>query len=108
MSTASSVPIWITAVKAAPGSPQPKSSGKIRRCALLEIGRNSVSPWMTPRTMALRRSHTAQEPTGTRLRRAGGPAVAGIDDVTQAWPEEIRMSEAVRERVTRRWKEYGL
>ena len=31
-----------------------------------------------------------------------------LDDVTQAWPEEIRMSEAVRERVTRRWKEYGL
>ena len=31
-----------------------------------------------------------------------------LDDVTQAWPEEIRMSDAVRERVTRRWKEYGL
>ena len=30
-STASSVPIWMTAVKAAPGSPQPNSSGKIRR-----------------------------------------------------------------------------
>src|SRR5919112_2750365 len=64
MSTASSVPIWITAVNAAPGSPQPNSSGKIRRCALLEIGRNSVSPWMTPRTTALRRSLTGREPTG--------------------------------------------
>jgi 4-hydroxy-3-polyprenylbenzoate decarboxylase len=31
-----------------------------------------------------------------------------LDDVTQAWPEEIRMSDAVRERVTQRWKEYGL
>ena len=44
MSTASSVPIWITAVNAAPGSPHPKSSGKIRRWALLEMGRNSVRP----------------------------------------------------------------
>jgi 4-hydroxy-3-polyprenylbenzoate decarboxylase len=31
-----------------------------------------------------------------------------LDDVTQAWPDEIRMSEEVRERVTRRWKDYGL
>jgi len=31
-----------------------------------------------------------------------------LDDVAQPWPEEIRMSEAVRERVTRRWKDYGL
>jgi 4-hydroxy-3-polyprenylbenzoate decarboxylase len=31
-----------------------------------------------------------------------------LDDVTQAWPDEIRMSEDVRERVTRRWKDYGL
>jgi 4-hydroxy-3-polyprenylbenzoate decarboxylase len=31
-----------------------------------------------------------------------------LDDVTQPWPEEIRMSEEVRDRVTRRWKDYGL
>jgi 4-hydroxy-3-polyprenylbenzoate decarboxylase len=31
-----------------------------------------------------------------------------LDDVVQPWPEEIRMSEEVRERVTRRWKDYGL
>jgi 4-hydroxy-3-polyprenylbenzoate decarboxylase len=31
-----------------------------------------------------------------------------LDDVTQAWPDEIRMSEDMRERVTRRWKDYGL
>ena len=31
-----------------------------------------------------------------------------LDDVAQAWPEEIRMSEEVRARVTRRWKDYGL
>ena len=58
MSTASSVPIWMTAVNAAPGSPQPNSSGKIRRCAELEIGRNSVSPWSRPRKTALRKSST--------------------------------------------------
>jgi 4-hydroxy-3-polyprenylbenzoate decarboxylase len=33
---------------------------------------------------------------------------APLDRVEQAWPEEIRMSEEVRERVTRRWPEYGL
>jgi 4-hydroxy-3-polyprenylbenzoate decarboxylase len=31
-----------------------------------------------------------------------------MDDLGQPWPEEIRMSDDVRERVTRRWKDYGL
>jgi 4-hydroxy-3-polyprenylbenzoate decarboxylase len=31
-----------------------------------------------------------------------------LDDVGQAWPEEIRMSDEIRERVARRWNEYGL
>jgi len=31
-----------------------------------------------------------------------------LDDVTQPWPDEIVMSEEIRERVTRRWKDYGL
>ena len=31
-----------------------------------------------------------------------------LDDVTQAWPEEIRMTDEIRARVTRRWKDYGL
>jgi 4-hydroxy-3-polyprenylbenzoate decarboxylase len=31
-----------------------------------------------------------------------------LDDVVQAWPEEIRMSDDVRDLVTRRWKDYGL
>ncbi|HET7344058.1 MAG TPA: menaquinone biosynthesis decarboxylase [Methylomirabilota bacterium] len=31
-----------------------------------------------------------------------------LDDVTQPWPDEIRMSDEVRDRVTRRWKDYGL
>jgi 4-hydroxy-3-polyprenylbenzoate decarboxylase len=31
-----------------------------------------------------------------------------LDDVAQAWPEEIRMGDDIRDRVTRRWKDYGL
>jgi 4-hydroxy-3-polyprenylbenzoate decarboxylase len=30
-----------------------------------------------------------------------------MDDVAQAWPEEIVMTDDVRERVSRRWKDYG-
>src|SRR5690625_270554 len=53
MSTASSVPIWVMAVKAAPGSAAPgKNSPTMRRCAEEEIGRNSVRPWTRPRIIA--------------------------------------------------------
>jgi 4-hydroxy-3-polyprenylbenzoate decarboxylase len=31
-----------------------------------------------------------------------------MDDLGQPWPEEIRMTDDVRDRVTRRWKDYGL
>jgi 4-hydroxy-3-polyprenylbenzoate decarboxylase len=31
-----------------------------------------------------------------------------LDDVVQAWPDEIAMTDEMRARVTRRWKEYGL
>jgi 4-hydroxy-3-polyprenylbenzoate decarboxylase len=31
-----------------------------------------------------------------------------LDDVAQPWPDEIVMTGEIRERVTRRWKEYGL
>jgi 4-hydroxy-3-polyprenylbenzoate decarboxylase len=31
-----------------------------------------------------------------------------MDEIGQSWPDEIRMSDEVRETVTRRWKEYGL
>jgi hypothetical protein len=31
-----------------------------------------------------------------------------LDDVVQPWPEEIVMTQAMRDQVTRRWKEYGL
>ena len=33
---------------------------------------------------------------------------SALDDVAQTWPDEIVMTDEVRERVTRRWKEYGL
>ncbi len=33
---------------------------------------------------------------------------APLDRVEQPWPEEIRMSDEVRQRVARRWREYGL
>ena len=33
---------------------------------------------------------------------------SALDDIVQPWPEEITMSDEVRERVTRRWKDYGL
>ena len=55
ISTAVSVPSWVTAVNAAPGSSQPSSAGTIRWWALDEIGRNSVRPWTMPRTMDSRR-----------------------------------------------------
>ena len=33
---------------------------------------------------------------------------SALDDVAQPWPDEIVMTDEVRERVTRRWKDYGL
>jgi len=50
------VPICTTAVYAAPGSSQPSSCGTIARCALLEMGRNSVRPWTMPRSTERSRS----------------------------------------------------
>ncbi len=61
MTTAAIVPSWVTAVNAAPGSSQPRKAGTIRRWPVLEIGRNSVSPWTIPRTIASM-SDTAAEP----------------------------------------------
>ncbi len=58
-STAASVPSWVTAVNAAPGSSQPRKAGTIRRCPVLETGRNSVRPWTMPRTMAWKASMRA-------------------------------------------------
>src|SRR6476659_4575066 len=46
------VPSWMTAVNAAPGSSQPANAGTMRRCAVLETGRNSVRPCTKPSTIA--------------------------------------------------------
>ena len=55
------VPSWVTAVNAAPGSSQPRKAGTMRRCAVLEMGRNSVSPCTMPRTIDWK-IDTAAEP----------------------------------------------
>src|SRR5680860_1854117 len=100
MRTASSVPIWITAVNAAPGSPQPNSSGKIRRWALLEIGRNSVRPWRVPSATALRRSHTFGNPTDSlsdmQQRAVGhtGLKVSRLGLGTSQWGTQVDEHEA--------------
>ena len=54
--TASSVPTWQATSNARPNwsDSHPKTSRARRRCAELETGRNSVSPWMTPRSAAWR------------------------------------------------------
>src|SRR5450631_2747217 len=44
----------MTAAKAAPPSGQSSKAGTRRRCAVEEMGRNSVIPWTRPRTMAWR------------------------------------------------------
>jgi hypothetical protein len=56
--TAASVPIWMMAVKNAPGSsPGSMSSPTMRTCAEDEIGRNSVSACTIPSTAATSQSY---------------------------------------------------
>ncbi len=43
-STAAIVPSWMTALNPAPGSSHPNRAGRMRRCALDDMGRNSVRP----------------------------------------------------------------
>src|SRR5229473_2085247 len=52
MIAATSVPNWMTADAAAPGSPHPRTDGTISRCAVELMGMNSVRPWTRPRTIA--------------------------------------------------------
>ena len=52
MTTAAIVPSWMTAVTTCRDRPSPNRAGTIRRWAEDEIGRNSVSPWTIPSTMA--------------------------------------------------------
>lgn len=51
-STASSVPIWMIAVNAAPGSLPNMRSPTMRTCALDETGRYSVNACTNPRNIA--------------------------------------------------------
>ncbi|QJW96322.1 hypothetical protein FTUN_3879 [Frigoriglobus tundricola] len=46
--TAASVPSWITTVNASSGFWWSSSERAMSRCAVLLIGRNSVTPWITP------------------------------------------------------------
>ena len=70
MSTAASVPSWQTAVNAAPGSSQPRNAGTMRRWALEETGRNSVSPCTIPRTMDWMRFIRPREASGASRGRS--------------------------------------
>ena len=81
------MPIWVIAVNAAPGSSQPKAAPTIRRCALEEIGRNSVSPWTTPRTTASNqpmRSADAGDGGRTAGRRRHGGTGRGLRRLRRA------------------------
>src|SRR4051794_748037 len=84
------VPSWTTAVKAAPGSSQPRKAGTMRRWAVLEIGRNSVSPCVTPRTISSI-SDTSGEPYW--------PARRSVLGVPEALPGGLDLLEGVLARV---------
>src|SRR6266404_9035627 len=62
---------WITAVKAVPGSVQPRRAEIMRRCAALLIGRNSVKPWMRPNTAAWSKVIGLAEPRERLLQELG-------------------------------------
>src|SRR5438874_4045294 len=51
--TAKIDPSWIIVVNTPPGSSKPSRRLPISRCAVDDTGRNSVTPWMTPRMAAL-------------------------------------------------------
>src|SRR4051812_11053270 len=109
MITASSVPICVIAVNVAPGSPHPVSAPTMRRCALDEIGRNSVSPCTRPRMIASRKStrtyptpsavaqEIAEHRASERERRQRHPLV---DPVEHRREVELRRQLQGRETVT--------
>ena len=72
--TASRVPSWITAEKAAPGSSQPSNSGTIRKWAVLLIGKNSVSPCTSPKIEAS--NQVIQPSLGFQVHRTPATAAA--------------------------------
>src|SRR5829696_861166 len=78
MSTAASVPSWVTAVNEAPASSPKKSSETIRRWPDEEIGRNSVMPCTRPRISACNQL-TSHAPVAWRVTVSAPdhPAAAG-------------------------------
>src|SRR3954449_9904858 len=86
MRTAAIVPSWMIAVNAAPGSSQPAKAGTMRRWPVLEIGRNSVSPWTMPRTMAWKLDKPSS--LGAAFSHQSGIHIGMRDDV--AVPELTR------------------
>ena len=77
--TATSVPTWSATSKAQPeasSTSQPKKARARIRCAELETGRNSVSPWMTPSSAATS-SVTTAAPAYDARRRVGLRALRG-------------------------------
>src|SRR4030095_11455896 len=52
MRSATSVPKCSATSKARPGSGQPRNQGRRMRCAVLDIGRNSVRPCTAPKMIA--------------------------------------------------------
>src|SRR4051794_924336 len=94
MSTASSVPSWLTAAKAAPGSLPKNSPDTIRRCPDEEIGRNSVRPWTRPSTT------TSSQLIGCRPGwRSRGVTVARAGSAAADPPPDGRLVEVLRRRV---------
>ena len=67
------VPSWITAVNAAPGSSQPSRAGTMRRCPLLEIGRNSREALHDAEHRRLDQFHVTSFPPLARRARLGRP-----------------------------------
>src|SRR5213080_493984 len=107
MRTAATVPSCTTAVKAAPGSSQPAKAGTIRRWAVLETGRNSVSPCTIPSTMAwkasmrpgtLPRDRPEARLEAVQVERAEGgeQRVAGAVEVGRARAEQAKLRAAAR------------
>src|SRR4051812_9804017 len=98
MRTAAMVPSWTTAVNAAPGSSRPRKAGTIRRWAVLEIGRNSVSPWTMPRMIAwavvtqpCQRGSRARIPAYRRARRRPEEPSVRVGTAAVAAPVRVRL-----------------
>ncbi len=99
MSTAAIVPSCTTAVNAAPGSSQPKKAGTMRRWAVLETGRNSVSPWTIPSTMACRASMRQAPYFAIAPRRGSRPCRSNARKAEKSgWPGPWKSAEPVLSR----------